>query len=469
MASITNSNELNLINGLMKQLEEYRMKNAKKERYYEGKNRLQNLGIAIPDKLSGMKTAVGWAGTAVDVLNERINLDGFSAPDNLDISSIFNANNLDLEASLGHLDSLVYGISYIVIGSGDKSLGEPNPLITIESPNSMVGKYNTRTRRLDAALKVIHEKDEAVYGTLYLPNETITFSIVKGSYYEEMRDIHNLGVVPVVRLINRPRSSDLDGRSEISRTIISITDAGVRTFMGAEIAREFYSAPQRYLVGGNKQDFLDSDGNPIDAWSAYMGKLLITGVNEEGNNPTVGQFSANSPAPYIDLINSYIQQISSETGIPASFLGYTTANPASADAINASQSRLIKKAEDRAQAFGKAWVEVMKLALLIRDGSVPEEAASIRPIWRSAATPTKAADADAAVKLVQAGILLSDSEVTYTRLGFTEVEKETLRKEKKAAQTSGLIANLATLANQTRQTNATAAELSANNIGQTPA
>lgn len=469
MAVITDSNEIKLINKLLEDLENYRISNDKKERYYEGKNRLQNLGIAIPDKLVGMKTAVGWAGTAVDVLNERINLDGFSADEKLRVSEIFNANNLDLEASLGHLDSLVYGISYIVVGAGNKELGEPNPLITIESPNSMVGLYNTRTRRLDAALKVLYSKGEVSYGTLYLANETISFSIKNSMFIEEERDVHNLGRVPVIRLINRPRSSDLHGRSEISRTIISLTDAGVRTFMGAEIAREFYSAPQRYLVGGNKQDFMDADGNPIDAWTAYMGKLLITGVNEEGNNPTVGQFAANSPTPYIDLINSYIQQISSETGIPASFLGYTTANPASADAINASQSRLIKKAEDRAQAFGKAWVEVIKLALLIRDGSIPEEANSIRPIWRSAATPTKAADADAAVKLVSAGILLPDSEVTYTRLGLTEVEKETLRKEKKAAQTSGLVANLATLAEQTRQTNTTAATLAANNIGETPA
>lgn len=469
MAVITDSNEIKLIEKLLKDLDSYRISNGKKERYYEGKNRLNNLGIAIPDKLTGMKTAIGWAGTAVDVLNERINLDGFSAPEELKVSDIFNANNLDLEASLGHLDSLVYGISYIVVGTGNNELGEPNPLITIESPNSMVGLYNTRTRGLDAALKVLYSKGEPVYGTLYKKNETVSFAIEKGVYYEDERDIHNLGKVPVVRLINRPRSSDLQGRSEISQTIMSLTDAGVRTFMGAEIAREFYSAPQRYLVGGNKQDFLDADGNPIDAWTAYMGKMLITGVNEEGNNPTVGQFAANSPAPYIELINSYIQQISSETGIPASFLGYTTANPASADAINASQSRLIKKAEDRAQAFGKAWVEVIKLALLVRDGNISEEANSIRPIWRSAATPTKAADADAAVKLVQAGILLADSEVTYTRLGLTEVEKETLRKEKKAAATSGLVANLAALAQQTRQTNPTAAELSANNLGETPA
>lgn len=469
MAVITDSNEIKLINKLLKDLEDYRISNSKKERYYEGKNRLQNLGIAIPDKLTGMKTAVGWAGTAVDVLNERINLDGFSAPENLRINEIFQANNLDLEASLSHLDSLVTGISYIIVGSGNKELGEPNPLITIESPNTMVGLYNTRTRGLDAALKVLYTKGEPSYGTLYKKNETVSFAIEDGVYYEDERDVHNLGIVPVVRQINRPRSSDLNGRSEISRTIMSLTDAGVRTFMGAEIAREFYSAPQRYLIGANKQDFLDSDGNPIDAWSAYLGKLLITGVNDEGNNPTVGQFNANSPAPYIELINSYIQQISSETGIPASFLGFTTANPASADAINASQSRLIKKAEDRAQAFGKAWVEVMKLALLIRDGNIPEEASLIRPIWRSAATPTKAADADAAVKLVSAGILLKDSEVTYTRLGFTEVEKEQLRKEKKAAQTSGLVANLATLAEQTRQTNTTAAQLSANNLGETPA
>jgi hypothetical protein len=217
----------------------------------------------------------------------------------------------------------------------------------------------------------------------------------------------------------------------------------MRTLLGAEVAREFYSAPQRYILGADEDLFTDSDGRPLDAWSVYQGRILGVPTNQDGQMPSVGQFNANDTRPYFEQIRAYAQLMAAESAIPASYLGFQTDNPASADAIRQMEARLIKRAERRQRQFGRTWGEVARLALLVRDGSIPEEASEIRPIWRDASTPTRAAAADEAVKLISAGVLLPDSEITYNRIGLSELDKQILRQEKEISQATNLIANLA--------------------------
>jgi hypothetical protein len=127
------------------------------------------------------------------------------------------------------------------------------------------------------------------------------------------------------------------------------------------------------------------------------------------------------------------------------------------------EARLIKRAERRQRQFGRTWGEVARLALLVRDGSIPAEASEIRPIWRDASTPTRAAAADEAVKLISAGVLLPDSEITYNRIGLSELDKKILRQEKEVAQATNLIANLAA-ANQAALQDQQVADLAARNV-----
>jgi hypothetical protein len=192
---------------------------------------------------------------------------------------------------------------------------------------------------------------------------------------------------------------------------------------------------------------MDSDGNKLNPWSVIQGRVLGVPFNDDDNvMPQVGQFSANSPSPYFDQIRAYAQLVAAETAIPASYLGYQTDNPTSADAIRQMEARLIKRAERRQKQFGRTWSEVAKLALLVRDGSIPAEAQNIRPIWRDASTPTRAAAADEAVKLISAGVLLPDSEITYNRIGLSDSDKAIIKQEKKLAQATSLIGNLAAAA-----------------------
>lgn len=436
------SDELALINHLVQKLRKHDSKNGELERYYEGKNRLKDLGISIPPSLKLVDSVVGWAGTAVDVLEERLDFEGYIG-DNFGLNDIYRANELDLEASLGHKDALVYGVGFVIVGKGME--GEPDPLITIESPKKMTAIYDLRTRRLLAALLLNRNSaNEATTGSLYLPEQTIYLEFYKGQPRDVARDIHNLGRVPVAPIVNNPRSGDPDGRSEITRAVRSISDSGVRTMLGAEVAREFYSAPQRYVMGAKEDMFLDADGNQLNPWSVIQGRVLGVPYNDDDKvMPTVGQFAANSPQPYFDQIRMLAQMMAAETAIPASYFGFQTDNPSSADAIRQMEARLVKRAERRQRQFGRTWVEVARLALLVRDGEIPTEIQNIRPIWRDAATPTRAAAADEAVKLIQVGVLTPDSEVTLSRLGMSDSDKQQLLSEKKATAAQNLVANLA--------------------------
>jgi hypothetical protein len=434
--------ELGLIQHLLKKITHHDSKNGELERYYEGKNRLKDLNISIPPSLKLVDSVVGWAGTAVDVLEERLDFEGYIG-DDFGLNEIYRANDLDMEASLGHKDALIYGVGFVVVGKGME--GEADPLITIESPKKMTAVYDMRTRRLAAALLVARDgRGMPETGSLYLPDQTVFLDFSKGRPVDVLRDVHNLGRVPVAPLINNPRSGDPDGRSEITKAVRSYTDSAMRTLLGAEVAREFYSAPQRYVLGAKEDMFLDSDGNNLDAWSVIQGRMLGVPYNEDDNvMPTVGQFAANSPAPYFEQIRQYAQLFAAETAIPASYLGFQTDNPSSADAIRQMEARLVKRAERRQRQFGRTWNEVAKLALLVRDGELPDGIQNVRAVWRDAATPTRAAAADEAVKLIQAGVLLPDSQITYARIGLSDSDKQVLMNEKKASAAQALVANLA--------------------------
>lgn len=440
------TDELGLINHLVGRLKHHDKKNALSENYYEGKNRLKDLNISIPPQLRLLDTVVGWAGTAVDVLEERLDLEGFIGGDNYGLGDIFRANELDLGASMGHKDALIYGTGFVFVGRG--MAGEADPLITIESPKHATAMYDLRTRRTSAALLAQrNDKGAVTGGSLYLPNETIYFDSVDGMFYELARDVHNLGMVPVSALVNNPRSGDPDGRSEITRPVKSYIDSAMRTLVGAEVAREFYSAPQRYVLGADEDLFVDADGNPLDAWKAIQGRLMALPANEDGNMPQVGQFSANSPAPFFEQIRQLAQLFAAETAIPASYLGFQTDNPSSADAIRQMEARLVKRAERRQRQFGRTWAEVARLALIVRDGELPSDAMNIRPIWRDASTPTRAAAADEVVKLIGAGVLSPTSDIVFNRIGLSDSDKQQIRAEQDAAQATTLVNSLL-LANQ---------------------
>jgi hypothetical protein len=404
--------------------------------YYNGNQLIRDLGIAIPPQVRGLHTVVGWPATVVDTLDERLDVEGFRYASSADgddaLWDIWQANNLDEESQLAHLDALVYGIAYAAVGTND----DGSPLITVESGRQVAVQWNPRGREITAALRVYGggTQGRPEYATLYLPNETFQLESGVGGWVVVDHDPHNLGVVPVARLANRQRVHDRDGASEITPQVMSLTDAGCRTLLGMEVAREFYAAPQRYILGASESAFQGSDGSPKSAWETYLGRVLALEATEDGTLPQVGQFAVADLSSYGKVMGELRQELAACTRLPAYMLGETTQNPASADAIRSAENGLIRKAERRQRAFSGGWEAVMRLALMIQnDGALPDEARTIETLWASAATPTPGATTDALQKQVAAGIVSPTSDVVRERAGYTVIERQRLKIDDRGA------------------------------------
>jgi hypothetical protein len=94
---------------------------------------------------------------------------------------------------------------------------------------------------------------------------------------------------------------------------------------------------------------------------------------------------------------------------------------ASADAIRSSEATLVPKARRRQRAFGGAWEDVMRLAVLVRDGVQRPGMESLEVIWRDPETRTVAQAADAAVKKLAVGV---SREQILEDLGYSPVQIE---------------------------------------------
>lgn len=454
--------EAELLDYHLERLGRFRRRNKIKNDYYEAKQRIADVGLAnLPPKYRAVKLAVGFAGTAVDVLEERLDFLGWTDPSGNDpfgLQRLYTENDLDVEASAGHLDGLITGSGFAIVGRGDA--GEPDALITVESSDRVTGEWDRRLRRLSSAVAVDAEKDGRVTeATLFLPDADIRVSRAGWGWAEVDRDEHGMNRVRVVQLPNRPRGSRRGGRSEITPALRSYTDEAVESLLGMKVHRGFYQAPQRYLLNAAESWFQDGNGNAKSGWDAVQGRVLAIpkdpDADPEDPKVEVGQFEPAPPTPYLQMIRGYAELVSAEAAIPLTYLGLSTANPPSADAIRALESRLIKKAERRQATFGRGWREVGALALLIRDGAIPEEYGDVTTKWRDAATPTRAAAADEVSKYVAAGVLPADSTVTYDRMGLSQAEQRTLKSEKRRADAKARrdgIAQAATAARLAGQT-----------------
>jgi len=450
------SDEHQVLDELTVQLARFRPENLIKADYYDGKSRLEDLRIALPPTLAGLAVAVGWPAAAVDCVEERLDFEGWNTAatgvegdDPFGLEELYLANDLDVESIKVHLDALIYGVGFAAVTTGFE--GEPDPLVTVESPLNMTATIDARTRKVTAAyMQRLDVEDRIVNGALFLPNETIWLenkSPSAGSpsgWSVIQRDRHSLGEVAVAAFVNQSRSSGPRGHSEITETVRRLTQSGLRTLANAELAREFYAAPQRFVLGAKESFFLDGNGDPVPAWKSYMGRMLALERDEYGDLPDIKEFRGQGLETFFGMMKMYAQLLSGHIGIPQNYLGFATDNPPSAEAINAMEFRLVKRAERRQRQFGGGWTQLARLATMVREGSsdLPKEAMLVRPKWRPAHTPTLAATADATTKLIQAGVLPAESTVTWDRLDISRVEQKQLQADLRKQTVSQLVSSL---------------------------
>lgn len=438
------------LNELWAQLDSKAYRNRLRKRYYDHKNALIDLGIAIPPSLRTVETVVGWPAKAVDVLARRLVLEGFvnvdgTSVDDLGVGYLSDANRLAVESMQAHTSTLVHSCSFLAVTAGDVGAGEPEALITARSAQFATGMWDARRRRLRSALSIISVDESATpdHLVLYAPNRAVICRR-EGVRWDIRQSRHDLGV-PVELLTYKPQLDRPFGHSRISRAMMALTDSAVRTLLRMEVSAEFYSAPQRYVLGADEDAFTDKDGNPIPAWQAVLGRMLAIGKDEDGDTPTVGQFSQQSMQPHSDQLRSLAAMFASEASLPLNALGIVHDNPSSAQAMENAEKELISEAQYAEPLLRDGWTRTMRRALLLMDDSpaAVEEYAQLRAKFRNPATPSASAMADAAMKLISVGVLPAQSEVTYDMLNLGEPQREILRAEQRRARAMTLAASLA--------------------------
>lgn len=396
--------------------------------YYEGQHRIEQLGLAIPPQLERFTTVVNWPRVTVDSIEQRCDVEGFQLADvdgaDDDLWRIWQANGLDEESQMGHLEALALGRSYACVGMRDPD-GDPDPdvpLVTVESPFEMTHETNPRTQQVTAALRHV----AAVPGTreqvtLYLPDETIWLERRgAGGWFELDRDQHGLKRTPVVPLVNRPRLRRRAGVSEMA-DVIGLSDAACRALTNAQIATEVLAVPQRYVLGAAPTDFVDKDGKPLTAWETYFGAVWAL----ENGEAKVGQFSAADLSNFEKIVNHYANLVSGVSGLPTRFYGQYTTNPPSEGSIVADESRLIMRAYRLHRGLGGSWEQVMRLVRRMVDGDYNPDLRRMETLWRNPETPTRAQVADAVVKLVGAKLL--PVEGAWEELGYSATRRKRLK------------------------------------------
>lgn len=323
--------------------------------YYESKNLIKDFNITMPEAFRWLKESLGWCAKSVDSIADRLIFDGFKN-DNFNINNIYEMNNRDVLFDSAILSALITSCSFIYISAG--SDGYPR-LQSIDGRNA-TGVIDPITYMLKEGYAVLERDDQE--------NPIVEAYFTQGTteiYIQGKRTMAPHNPAPyalLVPIIFRPDSKRPFGHSRISRACMDIMQAALRTLKRSEVSAEFYSFPQKYVLG------TDPDReDEFESWKATLSTFLEFSAGENGEKPTVGQFTQQSMSPYTEQLRTLASLFAGETGLTLNDLGFVTDNPSSAEAIKASHESLRLTARKAQRTFGVGFLNAGYLAACVRD------------------------------------------------------------------------------------------------------
>lgn len=346
------TNEIYGIDYLQRRLADKQTRVLLRYKYYEMKNNAQDFSSLAPEKFKGLKETVGWCAKAVDSLADRLQFDEFQN-DEFNLSEIFLSNNQDILIDSAVLSALISACSFVYIREDN---GYPR-LQVIDGSNA--------TGIIDPVTNLLTE------GYAVLERDSMGVVKTEAYFMAGMTEIYSHGVlvqlIPnaapyalLVPIIYRPDAKRPFGHSRISRACIAYTQTALRTIKRSEVSAEFYSFPQKYVLG------LSEDAEFNNRLAAISSFLNFT-KDGDGDHPIVGQFQQQSMTPYTEQLRTLASLFAGETGLTLDDLGFATENPSSAEAIKAGHENLRLTARKAQRTFGTGLLNVGYLAVCIRD------------------------------------------------------------------------------------------------------
>ncbi len=323
--------------------------------YYEMKNRVQDFNIVIPKNWTWLTAVLGWSGMAVDSLADRLVFREF-AEDNFNLNQIYDMNSRDVLFDNSVRSACIASCSFIYLSADESGY----PRLQVIDAFDATGILDPITMMLTEGYAVLERDPKtkaAIVEAYFRAEDTWFYETGKKPY-----SIKNPAPYPLlVPIILKPGARRPFGHSRLSRACMNIQQAALRTLKRMEISAEFYSFPQKYVLGTSP------DADLLDKWKTTISSLLQIDKDEEGDKPTVGQFSQQSMTPFMEQLKAYASLFAGQTGLTLDDLGFASANPSSYEAIKAAHENLRLAARAAQRSFSVGFLNAGYLAACIRD------------------------------------------------------------------------------------------------------
>lgn len=421
-------------------------RNRLRDCYYHMHKKPKELGISVPPQLRNLEQAMGWPAKAVNALASRSQFDGFVCSDeavSATLQGIVAGNRLKQHYRKAVKSELTHSCSFLAVTAGDAGAGEPAALVRAYPATAASALWDDRANRIKAGMVVVARDrtpsgdDEPVWVDVYTDSAIISIKKAQRGWVAGYSE-HSMGRCLMEPLAYEASLERPFGVSRISRSVMGITDDAMRASVRAEVAAEFNTSPQKFLLGADKEAL-----GGQSKWDAYIGSIFAVSKDGDGDVPQFGQLSQGSMQPHIDYMRSLAARFSGETDVPISELGVVSDNPSSAEAIYAAKEPLVVSAQNLNADNGDALVNVALMALAIANGTdYATEAArglGVQARFRNPAMPSIVSQSDAMVKMISALPWLAESDVALEEFGFTDDQIQRLRSDRARAQSRAIV------------------------------
>lgn len=340
---------------LRRKLDGYRSRVQLRYNYYSMKQIDNTDGITIPAQIRDKyKTVLGWTTKAVDSLADRLIFREF-ANDSFNANEIFQYNNPDIFFDSAILSALIGSCCFIYISKDEEGM----PRLQVIEASNATGIIDPITNLLTEGYAVLKrdDYDRPLLEAYFTPDFTIFYP--KG---EEPYSIENpTGIPLLVPIIYRPDADRPFGRSRITRSGIDYQKTAQRTIERSEVTAEFYSFPQKYVLG------VSQEAETIESLKATISSFIMFTKDDDGDKPSVGQFTAASMTPFVEQLKMAAAGFAGETGLTLDDLGFVSDNPSSVEAIKASHENLRLAGKAAQRSLGSGFLNVAYVAVCLRD------------------------------------------------------------------------------------------------------
>lgn len=316
----------------------------------------EQFGITIPPQLRNQyRSVLGWCTKAVDSLADRLVFREFEN-DDFNVNSIFKQNNPDIFFDSVILSSLIASCSFVYISK----IGDNIPRLQVIEASNATGILDPITGLLTEGYAILKRDGNSrpLLEAYFTENETI---IIDSKNKNETVIKNTAGIPLLVPVIHAPDSVRPFGRSRITRSGMYYQKLAKRTLERADITAEFYSFPQKYILG------MDADSEPLETWKATISSMLQITASSDGDKPTVGQFTTPSMSPFTEQLRTAAALFAGETGLTLDDLGFVSDNPSSVEAIKASHENLRLAGRKAQRSLGSGLLNVAYVACCLRD------------------------------------------------------------------------------------------------------